>query len=238
MRCLLILFLSINIFGQYGLGGIGLLPDIHCKEELLSDLKDSRFDASVEQLWFCNFYSTSKHLHVLTSILYGLQAKTTIEIGFGRSTFCLGFAAACMDGKLVSVDRYDYSGYLEYLPKFVKDQIQFVQGDAKKLFQTDHLNDGVDFMFLDYFSSRERSADSIYKAIHRFLPYMRQNGIIAVHDTIEKKYFVKDAFKRLRKDKKLEVMSLPYNYGLGLIRKLDKSEYGTIEDNWKKKDDK
>ena len=166
------------------------------------------------------------------SIVRGLNAKNIIEVGFGRSTICLIHAISLNYGKLYCCDRYDYTGYLttDY-----KQYIDYTIGDAKTLLKK--IDFGVEFIFIDYLSSRERSADSSVKAIYRFLKYVKQNGIIAVHDTIEKKYFVKDAFKKLRKDKNLEVMSLPYNYGLGLIRKLDKSKYGKIEDNWKKKGD-
>ncbi|MCP4651121.1 MAG: class I SAM-dependent methyltransferase [PVC group bacterium] len=188
--------------------------------------------------WFDDKYSTSKHIPMLDSIPIGLKAKTIVEVGFGRSTIALCYVAKQLDAKFICCDRHDYSAYLGLLEdEDLQKCTRFIQGDAKSLFKTDHMDNGVDFMFLDYFSSRERSADSIYKAIYRFLPYMKQNGIIAVHDTIEKKYFVKDAFKRLRKDKGLEVLSLPYNYGLGLIRKLGESKYGKIEDEWKKKSD-
>jgi len=222
------------------------LPDIHCKEDFISTLKNQEFCEDMIHGMFFDDYSTSKHALVLYSMAIGLKAKTIVEVGFGRSTLALLLAVEHLrqsevDSNLICCDRYDYSSYLHVMDTEIdKSMITFVVGDAKSLIRPLHgkLSNGIDFMFLDYFSSRERSAESTYKAIHRFLPYMRQNGIIAVHDTIEKKYFVKDAFKCLREDKNLEVMSLPYNYGLGLIRKLDKSEYGKIEDNWKKKGDK
>ena len=207
------------------------MPDMHCKGEYENDISNLSPKELLHK-WFYDEYSTSKHLWTLYSIAVGLRAETMIEVGFGRSTIALAAAARYNSGYLYCCDRYNY---VPMIPEFYYPYINYTVGDAKDLLKK--IDFGVEFIFLDYLSSRERSADSCVKAIYRFLEPLKQNGIIAVHDSIEPRYNVKDAFKKLRKDKNLEVLSLPYNYGLGLIRKLGKSEYGKIEDQWHKKSD-
>jgi len=204
------------------------LPDMHCKEEWFEDVEKYNF-SDLLMKWFHDEYSTSKHLLTLYSIVLGLKAQNVVEVGFGRSTLIIVSALRLTGGKLYSCDRYDYNSYIpkEYC------QIDFTIGDAKTLLKK--IDFGVDFVFLDYLSSRERSAESCVKAIYRFLKHLKTNGILAVHDSIESQYNVKNAFKVLKKDKNLEVLSLSYNYGLGLIRNLNKSKYGEIKDGWKKK---
>jgi len=206
-------------------------PSLHCKEELIKDLEQAAF-TELMMKWFHDRYSTSKHLLTLYSIVKGLNAKRVVEVGFGRSTYVIANAVAENGGKMYCCDRYDYTPLLTDREKKV---ITFVQGDAKKLLKT--VSGGFDFVFLDYLSSRERSADSCYKAMCRFLELTKQNGVMAIHDTFEEKYNAKDAMKNMRKNKTVECMTLPYNYGLGLIRKLSKSEHGTIKDVFEKKED-
>jgi len=213
------------------------LPDIHEKAELLADLKERNHDGFISQhiirKWFHDRYSTSKHLWVLYSIVHGLKSEVIVEVGFGRSTFVLAKAAHELGAKFFCCDRYDYRGYLS--PQ-ENDLIDFTVGDAKNLLAK--LNFGVDFMFLDYLSSRERTAESCYKAFKRFLHYIKQNGVLTTHEAVEKDYNVMSALKKLRKHSGVEIASLPYNYGLGIIRNISDSKYGKIADNWKKKNPK
>lgn len=64
---------------------------------------------------------------------------------------------------------------------------------------------------------------------------MKTNGVIVLHDTIVDKYELGAALSKLSKDKNIEFVSLPYNYGLGIIRYMGKSKYGSIEDSFIKK---
>jgi len=213
-----------------------ILPDIHEKQELLSDLdqrKNGFVSNEIIQKWFLDRYSTSKHLWVLYSIVYGLKCIKMAEVGFGRSSFVLAKAAYETGAHFICCDRYDYTGYLSPEERGVMD---FVVGDAKKLYN--NLNCGLDFVFLDYLSSKERSAESCYKALKRWGGVLRQNGIIAVHEAVEKGYNVMEALKMFRRVDGYEQVSLPYNYGLAIIRKTAKSEYGRINDEWLKKNPK
>ena len=199
---------------------------MHYEEEFINDLKDFNVDK-----WFHDRYSTSKHLWVLYSLICGLNAKHVGEIGFGRSTITILYTLGLTGGKLVCCDRFDYR---DMIPSSYRGRYTYIHGDSGKFYKHPKVK-GLDFLFLDYMSSRKKSVESCYKDLKKAIKLMKTNGIIAVHDTNEKKYNVGAAFEMIKKKKGLEVLTLPYNYGLGLIRNRRESKYGKIKDTWQKK---
>lgn len=204
---------------------------MHCQEELERDLDEMDSFECIET-WFNDRYSTSAHLWVLYSIPVGLNAKKIGEIGVGRSSVALCFAARVLGAKIMLCDRYNYRGLLP-----VSDNV-YLLGDADKFFSHPDTK-GMDFLFMDYMSTRKKSVESCYKDMKKAIKLMRTNGIIAIHDAFSKKYNVADALEKIKDKygKKVEVLTLPYCSGLGLIRVKMKSPYGEIKDTWKKKKD-
>jgi len=212
---------------------IGNNPTMHCQNELEADLGYPSFIPTDTMFkWFNDRYSSSKHLLTLYSVARGLNAKTIVEIGFGRSSFILAKAAAENEGKFTSCDMRDFS-YL-FTPS-EKEVTTYVHGKSDEVWNTLQ-NQGVDFAFLDYFSSEKIGSSFIEAEISQCLRLLKQNGIIAVHDTIVDKYKLKNSLNQFKTkasffhNSNVEVLSLPFNYGLGFIRKLDSSPYGAIQD--------
>lgn len=215
-------------------------PTMHCQDELERSLgyEDVLPDEILLQ-WFNDRYSTSKHLLTLYSIARGLQAKKIVEIGFGRSSFVLAKAAFENKGEFLTCDQRDFSYLLNETERSVTT---FVQGNSDVLWQ--QLEEGVDFAFLDYFSAPGIHKDFVIHELNMCLHYLKENGIIAIHDTIVEKYNIDQAldhfktkWRGLRPNIDLEICSLPFNYGLGLIRRRVHSEFGEIHDQFIKKDD-
>ncbi len=213
-------------------------PTMHCQQELERDLNYQGYLPDELLLkWSRDLYSTSNHLLTLYSIIKGLGAKNILEIGFGRSSFVLIKAVAETGGKLLGCDMRDFS-YL--LNKREKEITTFLCGSSDQIWQKLD-NSGFDFAFLDYFSSENILKSFIISEISKCLNCMKTNGVIAIHDSTVKKYAVGDALQNLKKkngffhNRDLEILSLPYNYGLGLIRKIGPSSYGSLKDNFKKK---
>ena len=215
-------------------------PKMHCQSELEADLGYSDFlPDELLFKWFHDYYSSSKHLLTLYSIARGLNAKTIVEIGFGRSSFTLAKAAHLNQGRFISCDVRDFS-YL--LNKKEKSVVDFVYGKSglvwEKVAET-----GIDFAFLDYFSDENIKADFITNEIKTCISLIKENGVICIHDTLVDKYDLKIVFNQLKTkrfglyDTDLEVLSLPFNYGLGIIRRLKPSKFGKVEDNFIKKTD-
>jgi hypothetical protein len=208
-------------------------PQMHCHQELEQDLGYVSFlPDNILLKWFNDNYSSSKHLLTLYSLATGLNAQTMLEIGFGRSSFVLARAAAENKAKLFCCDTRDFSYLLNEDEKKVVD---FTLGRSDLVWPK-LSGSGIDFAFLDYFSDEKIEGDFVIHEIKKCLSLMKTNGIIAVHDTCVNKYAVSEIFQKnpfntmFRKN--VELISLPYNYGLGILRKLGKSRYGKSEDKY------
>lgn len=213
---------------------------MHCQEELVRDLgEDRRLGFITEQMimkWHLDRYSTSRHLWALFSIVTGLSAKVITEIGVGRSTFVLALAARCNQGNLIICDRYDYRYMFTEQEKKI---MTYIHGQSEAFFEHPAVQYGIDFMFMDYLSTKKRDAQSCYKEMKKAFKLLRRNGIIAIHDVCEKKYNAGKGLERFKKkyEGQCEVFSLPYCYGLGLIRKTVDSDMGKLELKYAKKPD-
>lgn len=211
-------------------------PDMHGHAELENDLFAMPLLSNrLLTRWFHDRYSTSKHLWTLYSIAHGLRASKIIEIGFGRTSFILARAASELDASFTTVDQRDFSYLLSKKEKLVTE---YIHGKSDLLWSAlEKKRQGVDMFFLDYFSGVGIERDLIIQELANANRYLKQNGIICVHDTNEAIYKVHDIFhdgeEALKKD--FELLTLPYCYGLGILRKKTSSEFGIIEDIWQKK---
>lgn len=216
-------------------------PTMHCQSEILADTGYSGFlpDETLFR-WFHDYYSSSKHLLTLYSIARGMSAKTIVEIGFGRSSFVLAKAAKLNSGRFISCDMRDFSYLLSEEEKSVTD---FIYGKSDLVWEKVSKT-GIDFAFLDYFSSENWKSDFVAKEIATCFSFMKHNGVICIHDTLVDSYALKDVFNQLKKKRfgfhndDLELITLPYNYGLGIIRRLKPSTFGILKDEFIKKVEK
>jgi len=204
---------------------------MHCQKELLEDLLNHTFISDTILLkWFNDSYSTSKHLLTLYSIARGLQAKIIVEIGFGRSSFILARAAKENNGVFITCDTTDFS---QLLSKQEKEVTQFIHNISDKLWEYPLIQEqGIDFAFLDYFSSNTLTPKFCQGEIYKCLNLLKENGIIAVHDTYTA-YTITKAIKFLD----IKYFTLKYNYGLTLLQQIHPSKYGKCKSNWLKKPD-
>ena len=201
----------------------------HFHTELVEDVKSGNISDSIMLKWFNDRYSTSKHLLSLYSIIRGLDAKNILEIGFGRSTFVILKATIENNAFLTSCDMENFS-YL--LPDDQKKYFQFCHSQSNEIWRNDKI---YDFAFLDYFSSSSLTTIFCYKEIKHCIRKMKQNGIIAIHDTYDNKYAIKKALALIKLTSNIEYVSLPYNYGLGLIRIKGNKHNGALEEKFLKK---
>lgn len=178
-------------------------------------------------------YSTSPHLSVLRQMAIGLKAKRIGEIGFGRSSFVLAMAAREIGATITCCDRYDYRYMLDIAGI---GWVDYIVGDADAFFKQVKT---CDFIFLDYMSTVKKSMESCYKDMKRAIKMLPTNGIVAVHDALPGKYNVAAALKMLQAKYRgeIEALTLPYGYGLALIRRISASKHGILKDTWKKKPD-
>lgn len=214
-------------------------PEMHCHDELMQDLNYSGFIPDETMMrWFNEEYSTSKHLLTLYSIARGLNAKNIIEIGFGRSSFVLARAAYENKGTLYTCDINDFS-YL--LTNEERQVVKFAFGDGSKIWNM--CETGIDFAFLDFFSIPSLDENFSLNHISHCVKQMKENAIIAIHDSIDERFKLKNIIHILKsyleKDSIIiELLNLPYNYGLCLLKRCSPSIYGVVSDKHKKKNNK
>ncbi len=205
---------------------------MHFEELLRKELAAGLSGETMLRFWK-DGYSTSKHLQMFVDICNGLRAKNVGEIGVGRSSFVLYEWCLTNDANFTCCDRYDYRDLFE----IAHMKPNYIKGDASVFYKKAK---ALDFLFLDYMSSTKISAKDCYRDFKKALKVMKTNGIIAIHDTLSDRYNVKEALELLKKKygKKIEVLTLPYGWGLGLIRNKTKSKYGKIVVKDVKKKDK
>ena len=206
---------------------------MHCQKELEEDRSYAGFlPDSLLFKWFNDSYSTSKHLFTLYSMARGLEARTILEIGFGRSTFVLARAVHENGGRLIACDTSDFSYLLSEAEKSVTT---FICGASDEVWKT--LAGGIDLAFLDYFSSGSLTRRFCLAELKTCLSFLKTNGLIAVHDSIVEKYNVRKALKKLAGKRTVEYASLPYSSGLGILHYLGRSPHGELADPFVKKRD-
>lgn len=209
---------------------------MHCHDELLSDLSSYRSEGFVTEAllwrWALDSYSTSKHLLILYALVVGLKAKAICEIGTGRSSFALLLAAKNNGGHLVMCDRYDYT---DLFTGEEKKYVTYLNKQADEFWN--ETKAGLDFIFMDYLSTRKRDANSCYKEIKKAYKTLKQGGMIAIHDVCEGKYNAGSGLDLFREKQNAEVLKVPFCYGLGLIRKTETSSYGKLDHKYEKKKD-
>jgi predicted O-methyltransferase YrrM len=183
--------------------------------------------------WFQDGYSTSKHLLTLYSLACGLKATTLVEIGFGRSSFVLARAAAENGGRFYSCDTRDFS----YLLSAEERQVTtFLHGASGRVWNHPEIQaNGIDFAFLDYFSDPGQPPAFVRDQINRCLSLLKRNGLVAIHDTAVSHYAVASLVAEARFTVAVERVTLPFQYGLGLLRRVEDSPFGTLPVHWVKK---
>ncbi len=194
-------------------------PEMHCHNELIQDLSYQGFIPYSTMLqWFNDDYSTSKHLLTLYSMVRGLKAKTIIEVGFGRSSFVLARAAYENGGSFVTCDINDFSYLLNEEEKKVT---KFINGDVSEVWKI--CKQGIDFAFFDFFSVSSLPKSFSVQHITECIKRMKQNAILAIHDSIDSRFKLKSALIDIF-DKNIEILNLPYN-GLVILKNTKGKDY-------------
>lgn len=194
-----------------------MTPSMHCQRELDEDLcYVGTLPDETLMRWHGERYSTSKQLLTLYSLAHGLAAKRIVEVGFGRSTFVLARAAHENSGVLESCDVEDYSALLSPTERSV---VRLHHGTSESFWPL--VEAGVDFAFLDHFSSEDQPPAWIVGELEQCIAKLAPHGMVAIHDGFVARYRLREVLAALRRSVGLdfEVVTLPFNYGLTLLRR-------------------
>ena len=178
---------------------------------------------------FCRHYLT------LYSIVLGMETKSAFEFGCSFSTKTILKALEETGGKLITCDTRpieETGNSKEDIEKY-KHNWRYIQGNSLNV--VGDLKDEVfDFVLHD----GSHDWPTVEKDIKNILPRCKKNSILLVHDTEHpgKDYklakTVKDALRRYKHSK----VTLPYGYGLTIVRIEQDFGNGEVEIEWRKKE--
>lgn len=175
----------------------------------------------------------SRHYLTLYSLVLGMEAKNVLELGAGFSTQTILEALKQTGGKLITCDVRDLSdtGNPESLRTDFKDVWTYLQGDTRQTLAS--LSNKVFDVVLHDGSHEWRV---VYKDLRKILPLIKHNGILLVHDTEHiPTYRLMLATRLALLGYRHEIVTLPYGYGLTIVRILGNKKNGSIELSWEKK---
>lgn len=176
-----------------------------------------------------------KHYLTLFAIVEGLEAKRTFEFGTGLSTRVILEALQYTGGIHTSCDirKITDTG----LPKDFVDEYghmwQYLQQNSQMLNRELLINSGpFDFVLHD----GSHIVGEVRKDLQKILPLMKKNSILMIHDTYNDKYpGMSDTINTsVLKNIEHEKVTLPYSYGITIVRILEDFGNGTVTPTWKK----
>ncbi len=172
-------------------------------------------------------FGKNAHVQIIKSIALGLNAagalNNYLELGIRRGR-CFNAIAPLVRGKAYAVDINDCYPVI----KNNKNLIWF-HGTSEK-FLNDHKKDEkFDLVFID----ANHTYNSSLKDFDLVFPLVNDNGLILLHDTYppEEKYvslkycgevYKTAEFIRFHCNDKCEIVTLPFYYGIAVVRKLDR----------------
>jgi predicted O-methyltransferase YrrM len=172
------------------------------------------------------------HNLFLYNLIIGMEAKNVLELGAGFSTRVILSALEKTGGTLTTCDMRDIkdTGNDPAL-KEAYSTWTYLQGDTRTTLNTLKTK-SFDVVLHD--GSHEWR--TVYKDLRTILPHMKKDGIILVHDTEHLPTFhLKLAVRLALLFTPHERVTLPYGYGLTIIR--IKRDFGndSVSLTWRKK---
>ncbi len=172
------------------------------------------------------------HYAFLYSLVLGLESKEVFEFGTGFSTHCILHALKKTNGHLTSCDVTHYNQN--------PNVTDFTKSNKSWAFHHGHSN----FIFN---SIKHKQYDLILHDgshigsevlidLNNILPYLKHDGILITHDTRHHDLGedMMAGVNAFAKDKDIEMLTLPYGYGLTFFRNKGNKE-NKINLTWRKK---
>jgi len=166
----------------------------------------------------------TRHYLTLYSIILGMESKNVFEFGAGFSTQSMIEALKLTGGKLTSVDMRTVESRTDFPFNFEndnKDIWSFHNGNSLDVVPTLDHNKCYDVVLHD----GSHTGPDVTKDLDNIVPYVKTGGLVLIHDTThydlgpEMRQGV--ANSKLIKEYKHDGSTLPYGYGLTIIRLLD-----------------
>jgi predicted O-methyltransferase YrrM len=174
----------------------------------------------------------SRHYLTLYSMVLGLEAKRVFEFGAGFSTPTFLAALEKTGGHLTTCDVRALSdtGNDVSMLETHKARWTYLQGDSREKVK-EVQKEIFDLVLHD--GSHEWRV--VWRDLVAILPRIKQNGLLLIHDTEHvPTYRLKLAVFLALLFVPHEKVTLPYGYGLTIVRILGNGQNGAIETTWEK----
>lgn len=174
----------------------------------------------------------SRHYLTLYAMALGLEAKRVFEFNAGFSTPTLLSALEKTGGHLTTCDVRELkdTGNDPALLETHKDRWTYLKGDSREMVAQAGA-EPYDLVLHD--GSHEWRV--VYKDLVAIIPHIKQNGLLLIHDTEHvPTYRLKLATFLALLFVPHEKVTLPYGYGLTIVRILANGKNGAIATSWEK----
>ena len=172
------------------------------------------------------------HYPLLYSLVLGLESKEVFEFGTGFSTHCILHALEKTGGNLTSCDVIHYNQNPN-VTDFTKQSNRWAFHHGN----TNHTFNSIEHKQYDLIlHDGSHIGSEVLIDLNNIYPYLKHDGILITHDTIHHTLgaAMKKAVNDFAQGKDMEILTLPYGYGLTLFRNKGNQE-NKIELTWKKK---
>tara|TARA_R100000008_G_C3578921_1_gene167119 strand:+ start:253 stop:876 length:624 start_codon:yes stop_codon:yes gene_type:complete len=181
-----------------------------------------------------------RHYLELYSMALGMEAKNIFEFGCGFSTLSLVKALKITGGRITSVDLRPLSERSDIPSHFIqssKDIWTFNQGNSLEVVPTLSHEECYDIVLHD----GSHTASDVTIDLNNIAPFVKNGGLVLTHDTFhydlggEMTKGVMESELITSNDYETEICSLPYGYGLTIIRVIaNKHNEKSVNITWRK----
>jgi predicted O-methyltransferase YrrM len=176
----------------------------------------------------------NRHYGFLFGLIRGMRPQKVLELGCGLSTITMLEALSRYGGHLTTLDMRDIeqTGNTKADIETYKEHWTYAQGDSQKSLETLETA-GFDLVLHDGSHEWRTVMKDLWKAV----PKMKKDGILLVHDT-EHPLLGRGMRMAVRLGLLFtphKKMTLPYGYGLTVVRIKRGFGHGTYKDSWEKK---
>jgi predicted O-methyltransferase YrrM len=165
-----------------------------------------------------NLFNWSDHRNFADWIVRRKQPQTVVDLGvdYGYSTFCFGLPEI---GHIYGIDSFEgdehagirdtYDYVLEKQKELELNNITFIKGFFDDVVKT--WNKPIDILHIDGLHTYE----AVKNDFEKWSPFVKEDGIILMHDTMVEEFCVKDFFKEIT----LPKTNFKHCNGLGVVSK-------------------
>lgn len=172
------------------------------------------------------------HYHFLYSLVLGLECKSVFEFGSGFSTHCILKALSETGGSLISCDinTIERNGNITEYSQNSKNWELVVGNSNSTVPKINHKQ--YDLILHD----GSHIASEVLIDLNNIYPYLKHDGILITHDTRHYNLGgqMMSAVESFSNDKDVEMLTLPYGYGLTFFRNKGNTE-NKVDLTWRKR---